>query len=98
MIFISTDPGGDIPDTLVFSLVLFVASKSKAGKIPILLKTITEDAMLYFLFIFSSHLVLTMTLLLGRVSATALLSGLRPMISNGSLGSYPASSSSVRCH
>ena len=36
-----------------------------------LMGTIAEDSMWYFLVIFSSHFVLEMTLLLGRVSADA---------------------------
>lgn len=82
-------------DSLAFALILLVASKSKAGKvkIPILLKTILGDAMVYYLFIFSSHLVLTLTLLFARVSTTAPLSVSQLMCM--SLAIDPASSSSV---
>ena len=68
-------PFGDTytPDFLAFSLIIFLAAKSKAStlKIPKILRTIAEDATRYFLVIFSSHFVLEMTLTLGWVSATA---------------------------
>jgi len=83
---ISTNPAGDIwlPDSLMFLLIVYLVKKSKAtGFTGILLKTIMEDATLYFLIIFSSHLVFEFTLLFGRVSATAPpLSGLQTMTSN----------------
>ena len=74
MVFISTDPCGNIytPDFFAFSLIIFLAAKSRVSnhRGPALLETIAEDATLYFLVIFSSHFVLEMTLTLGRVSAT----------------------------
>ncbi|KAF9787225.1 hypothetical protein BJ322DRAFT_1107290 [Thelephora terrestris] len=57
-------------DFLAFSLILFKAvqsSREMAGvtiKVPSILKNIAEDAMRYFLVIFTSHFVLMMTLLL----------------------------------
>ena len=62
-----------IPDFLAFSLVIYLATRSKAQelRIPSILETIAEDAMRYFLVIFTSHFVLMMTLALGRVSAIA---------------------------
>ena len=72
------DPAGDAEksDSLAFSLILFLATRSSremAGakmKVPSILKHIAEDAMRYFLVIFTSHFVLMMTLLLAPVSAT----------------------------
>ena len=59
------------PDSLAFSVIVFFAMTSDArGKIPTILRTVAEDAMLYFLFIFTAHFVLEMTLNLARVSAT----------------------------
>jgi len=59
-------------DFLAFSLIMFLAiqsSRRTAGlKIQTLLVTIAEDAMLYFLVIFTSHFVLEMTIILGRDS------------------------------
>jgi len=72
---ISADPSGDMyaPDSLAFLLVVYLAIRSKASsvKIPTILGTMAEDATWYFLVIFTSHFVLEMTLILGRVSATA---------------------------
>lgn len=72
------DPAGDVEnsDSLAFSLILFLATRSSremAGakmKVPSILKHIAEDAMRYFLVIFTSHFVLMMTLLLAPVGAT----------------------------
>lgn len=71
-------------DFLAFTLIVFLASKSEAKKlkIPSLLGTIAEDAMRYFLVIFTSHFVLEMTLLLGRVSVNHPLPPFLPMTSN----------------
>jgi hypothetical protein len=61
----------DAPDFLAFSLIIFLANKSKAPglKVPRILRTIAEDSTWYFLVIFTSTFVLLMTLTLGRVSA-----------------------------
>lgn len=70
-----TDPAGTIltPDLLAFSLTIFLATRwtTPGLKIPTILGTIAEDATRYFLVIFTSHLVLEMTLNLGRVSTAA---------------------------
>jgi hypothetical protein len=60
------------PDFLAFSLIVYLAKTSSAPgfKIPRILGVIAEDATRYFLVIFTSHFVLTMTLALGRVSST----------------------------
>jgi len=57
-------------DFLAFSLIIFLAATSQPGvlKVPTIMGTIAEDATLYFLVIFTSHLVLEMTLNLGRES------------------------------
>ena len=74
MVFILTDPCGDMYtlDLLAFSLITFLAAKSRAPNLrgPTLLGNIAEDATWYFLVIFSAHFVLEMTLTVGRVSAT----------------------------
>lgn len=63
----------DTPDSLAFSLTIyFIARSKKAGfKLTIVLQTIAEDATQYFLFIFTSHLVLVLALAFGRVSTTS---------------------------
>lgn len=57
-------------DSLAFLLTIyFVARSKKAGlKISNVLRTIVEDATLYFLFIFTTHLVLMGALIFGRQS------------------------------
>ena len=61
-------------DFLAFSLMMFLALRWGVGKLrtPTIMATIAEDSLWYFLVIFTSHFVLEMTLLLGRVSATPL--------------------------
>ena len=61
-----------MPDFLAFSLITILALRWGVGKlrIPTIMGTVAEDAVWYFLVIFTSHFVLEMTLLLGRVSAT----------------------------
>lgn len=58
------------PDFLAFSLVLFLAIRSKVPgfKGPRILGTIADGAVRYFLVIFTTHFVFEMTLLFGRVS------------------------------
>ena len=58
-------------DLLAFSLFFFLARRSKATglKVRLILDIIAEDAMWYFLVIFSSHFVLVLTLNFARVSA-----------------------------
>jgi len=74
MVLILTDPCDNMytPDFFAFSLIIFLAVKSRVANLrgPTLLETIAEDATLYFLVIFGSHLALEFTLTLGRVSAT----------------------------
>ncbi|KAF9645533.1 hypothetical protein BDM02DRAFT_3262853 [Thelephora ganbajun] len=55
-------------DLLAFSLTVYLAARSNIYKSPIpsLLRTIAQDATLYFLVIFTSHLVLELTLLFAR--------------------------------
>ena len=62
---------GDL-DFLAFSLITFLALRWGAGRlrIPTIMGTVAEDALWYFLVIFTSHFVLEMTLLLGRVRVT----------------------------
>ena len=57
-------------DFLVFSLVILFARKSRVPglKFPSLLDTVAEDATWYFLVIFTTHLLLVITLSFGRVS------------------------------
>ena len=58
------------PDFVVFLLIILLARKSRVPglKFPSLLDTIAKDATWYFLAIFTPHLILVMTLSLGRVS------------------------------
>ncbi|KAF9644213.1 hypothetical protein BDM02DRAFT_1059665 [Thelephora ganbajun] len=57
-------------DFLAFALIIYLVARSNVYKSPIpsLLWTIAQDATLYFLVIFTSHLVLELTLLFGRPS------------------------------
>ena len=57
-------------DFLAFSLIIFLAKKSKVPglRVPTILDNIAQDATWYFLVIFTSHFVLVMTLNLGRVT------------------------------
>ena len=61
-------------DFLAFLIIIFLAAKSglKGFKMPSILRTIVQDATVYFLVIFTSHFVLEMTLLLARVTASVL--------------------------
>ena len=56
-------------DFLAFSLVFFLAKKSKVPGLgfPSLWEVIARDAVRYFLVIFTSHLVLELTLIFARV-------------------------------
>lgn len=51
-------------------------------KVPTIFGALVEDATLYFLVIFTSHLVLEMTILFGRVSKAIPLSGSQQVITN----------------
>ncbi|KAF9644217.1 hypothetical protein BDM02DRAFT_3263685 [Thelephora ganbajun] len=55
-------------DFLAFALIIYLVARSNVYKFPIpsLLRTIAQDATLYFLVIFTSHLVLELTLLFAR--------------------------------
>ena len=68
-----TDPAYNVctSDLLAFSCFIFLAKRSKASglKTRMVLDVIAEDATWYFLVIFTSHLVLVLTLNFGRVSA-----------------------------
>jgi len=56
-------------DLLAFAVIVYLALRSNAYRLPMpsLLKTIAQDATYYFLMIFTSHLLLELTLLLGKV-------------------------------
>lgn len=81
----ATDSVGDIPtlDLLAFSLVVFLAKRSRAARVDIwtILDKIAEDSTWYFVVIFTSQLVLALTLGFARVSATGSLSLLQKMTS-----------------
>ena len=74
-----------LTDLLAFSLIVYFAARSNmiGSGIPTLLGIIVKDATVYFLFIFTSHLVLELTLVLGRVGIYSrrlvLSSFLRPL-------------------
>ena len=63
-------------DSLAFSLIIFMAAALRAPglKVPGILRTIAQDSTRYFMVIFTSYFVLTMTLTLGRVSVAIPLS------------------------
>ena len=67
--FQTTIPVLTFKDLLAFSVILYLASRSanRMYGIPSLLRTIVRDATIYFLVIFTSHLVLVITLLFARV-------------------------------
>lgn len=58
------------PEFLTFSLIMFMAKTSKKPglEIPRILGAIVKDATLYFLVMFTSHVVLMITLVFARVS------------------------------
>ena len=60
------DPRGYFADLLAFSLIVYLAARSNMFRSS-LLGIIAQDATVYFLIIFTSHLVLELTLILGRV-------------------------------
>ena len=66
----SADPYVCVTDVFAFLMVILCARRSKARGLSVttLLDTIAKDATWYFMVIFTSHLVLVMTLNLGRVS------------------------------
>ena len=57
-------------DTAIFLVIVFIAAKSgiKGYKVPRVLRTIVQDATVYFLVIFTSHFIFEMMLIFGRVS------------------------------
>jgi len=57
---------GCFTDLLAFSLVVYLAARSNMFRSS-LLGVIAQDATIYFLMIFTSHLVLELTLIFGRV-------------------------------
>jgi len=62
--------GTDYPtDSLAFGIIVCFALKAGTyrSKVPSLFKVMAEDAMLYFMVIFTSHLLLEMTLIFGSV-------------------------------
>ena len=56
-------------DLLAFSIIIYLVVRSNIYKVPIpsLLKTIAQDATYYFIVIFTSYLVLELTLLFAKV-------------------------------
>jgi hypothetical protein len=79
------DDDSDYPtDLLAFLLIVHLAVRSEVHRVPIpsLLRTIVRDATYYFLFIFTSHLVLMLFLLFASVSissSSSLYRSLRPL-------------------
>jgi len=57
-------------DSAVFLVIVLIAAKSaiKGYKVPGVLRTIVQDATIYFLVIFTSHFIFEMMLIFGRVS------------------------------
>ena len=67
-------PGGEtdtdcLKDSLAFGIIIYLALKAGTyrSKLPSLLKVMAEDAVFYFMVIFTSHLLLEMTLIFGSV-------------------------------
>jgi len=60
-------------DLLAFLFIIYLALKSGSFRsgLPNLLKIMAEDAMLYFLVIFTSHLLLELTLIFGSVRTSS---------------------------
>ena len=70
LLFIWQDIHPDYPtDLLAFLVIVYLTVRSNVYKfqMPSLFRTIFQDATHYFLIIFTSHLVLSLTLILGRV-------------------------------
>ena len=63
-------------DLLAFLFIIYLALKSGAYQsgLPTLFEVLAEDATLYFLVIFTSHLILELTLIFGSVSTSSHLS------------------------
>jgi len=59
-----------VTDISAFLVIVVLAAKSgiRGFRMPGILRTIVQDATVYFLVIFTSHFVLEMTLILARVS------------------------------
>lgn len=87
-------------DSLAFMVLLSFTARSSqkipGHKVPTISKTIVENATVYFLVIFTSHLVLEMTLLFGRVSRTIPLFELQPVTTNLCYSRNRSSSSQAR--
>jgi len=62
-----------LPDLLAFSVIICIVVRSGMRGVPIpsIFKTITRDAVYYFLVIFTAHLLLVIFLALARVSTTS---------------------------
>jgi len=62
-------------DFLAFSVIVYLVVRSNLYRVPIpsLLKTIARDATYYFLFIFTSHLVLVMFMAFASVRISSVL-------------------------
>ena len=62
-----------LTDLLAFSFIIYLALKSGSYQsgLPNLLKVMAEDATLYFLVIFTSHLLLELTLIFGSVRTSS---------------------------
>ena len=60
-------------DFLAFSLTVYLVVRSNLNKVPIsrLFKTIAQDSTYYFLFIFTSHLVVVMSLAFASVRTSS---------------------------
>jgi len=90
-------------DFLAFSLIVYLVLRSNVQQFPIpnLLKIIAQDATYYFLIIFTSHLVLELTLLFARpivqlLPATGNIVYLPVMITRLLLSLKKANASQVR--
>ena len=67
------DLADSLTDLLAFLFIIYLALKSGSYQsgLPNLLKIMAEDATLYFMVIFTSHLVLELTLIFGSVRTSS---------------------------
>ena len=68
-------------DILAFSVIVYLVIRSNLNKVPIprLFKTIAQDATYYFLFIFTTHFVLLMSVRISLYPSVILYDSLRPL-------------------
>jgi len=91
------------PDVLIFSTIVYIALRSNLYqfRIPSLLRTIVQDATHYFLVIFTSQLLLVLTLTLTRVRILSYLHVLSFLLTEALIAfnpTHPRPVSNTRIH